>query len=246
MSEIVKTEAFVLSKIDYSDSSNITSLFSREYGKISVIAKGSRNPKSKIGLVIDPPNYIGVVFYKKDSRELQIISSADIIEHYPSIRSDLEKLKYSFAILELVKNLTAENEEHMKLFSGLKRIFYLLNSSNQPTKLLFGRFFIFFLSEIGYEIQIERCVGCGKSSLDDQLLSYSFENGILCAGCKSKYVESYIIDTELFKLLKCLKFNKTVQNFNDILVDNAISFMEKFLKYHVPDFKGIQSLRFYN
>lgn len=245
MSEIIKTEAVVLTKINYSESSNIVSLFTKDYGRISAIVKGGRRPNSKISLIVDPPNYVNVIFYKKESREIQVITGADIVNHYPKLKSDLEKIKYAYAIIELVKNLTPEHEANIKLFRGVIRIFSLFDSSNQPAKIVFGRFFLFFLSVIGYEIQIESCSVCGKSNLEEEQLSYNFENGILCEDCKSNYIEFFGIDRELFNLLKCLKNNIPIQNYDESILNRAILFMERYLKYQVSDFKGLQSLKIF-
>jgi DNA repair protein RecO (recombination protein O) len=76
MSEILKTEAFVLSKLNYGDTSSIVSLYTKDSGKISAIIKGARSPKSKMGMIIDPLNFLEIILYKKDSREVQLISSA--------------------------------------------------------------------------------------------------------------------------------------------------------------------------
>ena len=166
MSEIVKTEAIVLSKVNYGDTSSISSLYTKDHGKLSAIIKGGRNPKSKMGLLIDPVNYLQVVLYKKDTREVQFISSADLVEHFTKIKSDLEKLKYSQAIIELVKKLTIEHEVNEKLFRGVVRILELIESSNEPNEVLFGRFFLFFLKETGFELQLEKCMSCGKTNLN--------------------------------------------------------------------------------
>ncbi|HSP87123.1 MAG TPA: DNA repair protein RecO, partial [Ignavibacteriaceae bacterium] len=68
MSEIIKTEAVVLSKMDYRDSSNILSLYTKDFGKLSVIHKGARSPKSKKGFIAEPLNHLHIIIYKKDSR----------------------------------------------------------------------------------------------------------------------------------------------------------------------------------
>jgi DNA repair protein RecO (recombination protein O) len=246
MSEITKTEAVVLHKIKYGDTSIIVTLFTKDYGKMSAIVKGGRNPKSKLGLVVDAFNHLQIVFYQKESREVQLISSADIISHFPNLKSDLESLKYAQAVLELVKNLTAEHEVNLKLFNGVIRIFSLMDESKESAKVLFARFFIFFLSELGYQLQLETCSGCGKKELAKNELSYNYELGIFCTDCRMNIVESFCINAELFNVLICLKFNKTISNMSFNLVDNAISFMEKHLKHHVPDFKGIQSISLFN
>ncbi|MGA8264493.1 MAG: DNA repair protein RecO [Ignavibacteriaceae bacterium] len=246
MSEILKTESVVLSKLNYGDTSLIVSLFTKEMGKISAILKGARSPKSKIGMKIDPINYVEVVFYNKDTRDLQIISSADLLEHYSKIKEDLEKLKYAYSVIELVKNLTPEHEQNVRLFNGIVRILSLFESSGDSPNLIFARFFLFFLHEIGYEVQLEKCMSCGLTDLDGLQLSYNFSTGLLCDRCKSDYLESFAINLELFNCLKGLKTNKKLlERVNSQIVDRAIFFMEKYLMYHLSDFKGIQSLKLF-
>jgi DNA repair protein RecO (recombination protein O) len=245
MSEIVKTEAVVLSKLNYGDTSCIASFYTREYGKLSAILKGGRNPKSKMGIVIDPLNHLQLVLYKKDSREIQLISGADIISHFSRIKDDFNKLKYSQAILELIKKLTPDHEVNERLFRGTIRILGLMEASNEPDEVLFGRFFMFFLKESGFELQFEKCTSCGRTSLENSELSYNMEMGILCSNCSGEYVESFRINSELFDYLFCLKHSKQTKTMNFQTVEKAVVFMEKYLMYHFPEFKGIQSLQLF-
>ncbi len=118
MSDIIKTEAVVLSKINYGDTSSIVSLYTESDGKLSAIVKGGRGPKSKIGKIIDPLNHLQVIIYKKTTRDVQILSDANLISHFVNIKEDLDATKYSFAIIELVKNLTVGTR--IKSISSLK------------------------------------------------------------------------------------------------------------------------------
>lgn len=245
MSEIVKTEAVVLSKINYGDSSSIASLFTEDYGKLSVIVKGARSPKSKYGRVVDPLNYLSVVLYKKESREIQLLSQADIIEHYSKIKDDLNKLSYAYAVVELVKNLLAEHETNKKIFKAIIKILGRFSLSEEKPEITFGRFFIFFLKEIGYEIQTDSCSVCGKNSFTSNIY-YNFDKGLICAECRKSAVDNYEINLELLKYLICLKTNESVSNFSNLTLKKAISFMESHLKYQVPDFKGISSIKLLN
>ena len=66
MSEIIKTEAVVLSKLNYGDTSLIISVLTELCGKMSVIIKGGRNPKSKMGVIADPRTIMfRLLFIKK-------------------------------------------------------------------------------------------------------------------------------------------------------------------------------------
>ena len=243
MSEIIKTEAVVLSKINYRDSSIIASLYSKDSGKMSVILKGGRSPKSKMGMMVDPLNHLEIVFYKKESRDVQILSGAEIIAHFHHLKEDLERLKYSYAVIELVKNLSPENEPNVKIFKGIVRILSLFDSSDERPEILFGRFFLFFIEEVGYELQLFKCSVCGKDDLISKILGYNYDRGLLCENCKAENINNCEINPELFDYLHCLKTNKSIQSENNITIKNASNFFENYLKYHIPDFKGIQSFK---
>ena len=216
MSKIIKTEAVVLSKLNYGDSSSIVTLFTKEYGKLSVMLKGGRNPKSKISLIVDPINYLEVIFYNNPSRDLQILSSADFKAHFNKIKEDLDKLKYAHSVIELVKNLSVEHEANKKLFSGIVRILELIDEGKENPAVSFGRFFLFFLKELGYE----------------------FQPGI-------NNIENITINSELFIYFNCLKKNENPGNVSPVIINGAITFLENYLRYHVSDFKGLQSLNMF-
>ena len=216
MSKIIKTEAVVLSKLNYGDSSSIVTLFTKEYGKLSAMLKGGRNPKSKLSLIVDPINYLEVIFYNNPSRDLQILSSADIKAHFPKIKDDLDKLKYAHSVIELVKNLSVEHEVNKKLFSGIIRILELMGEGKENPAVSFGRFFLFFLKELGYEFQLE-----------------------------TNYLENITINPELFHYFNCLKKNESPGVVNPAIINGAVTFLENYLKYHVSDFKGLQSLNMF-
>ncbi len=243
MTGIIKTEAVVLSKIDYSNSSKIVHLYTKEFGKISAIVKAGRSSKSKIGMMVDPPNYLNIIIYKKDTREIQLLSNADIISHYPKLKEDFDKLKYCYAILELLNNLTSENESNEKMFRGVIKILSLFNEGKEIPGILFGRFFLFFLKEIGYELIIDNCTFCGKKNLPAGDYAFNFHLGVLCDECRKEHIESFQLNKELFNYLFCLKNNDFADNVSLQTIERAIQFLEKYLKAHIPDFKGINAIK---
>ncbi len=245
MSEILKTEAVVLSKMNYGDSSSIVSLFTEDYGKISLIVKGSRSPKSKYGKIVDPLNYLSIVFYKKESREIQLLSQADLIEHYQRIKSDIDRIKYALAVIELIKYILADSEVNKKIFKGTVRILNILNTGDESPEISFGRFFLFILKETGFEVQLNTCSVCGKAKFNGNLF-YNFEKGLICGECRKTVVDIYDINLELLEYLICLKSNESADRFSNLIRRKAINFMESHLKYHLPDFKGLSSIKLFN
>lgn len=242
MSEIIKTEAIVLSKINYSESSLIVSLYTLNNGLISVILKGGRRPKSKIASVVDVLNHIQAIIYKKETREVQLLSSADLISHFPKIKSDLNSLQYAYATCELIKTLLAEHEVNEKIFNGLVRILTLMNNKQEHPAILFGRFFIFFLKEIGYELNLETCEVCAKPLTLELKPSLFSNEGFICINCKETNLNSRESDSELFNYLFCLKNKKNNFSNNEKLFQSGIQFLISYSKNHIETFKGLNSL----
>lgn len=243
MSEIIKIEAFVLKKINFSNTSKIVTLYSNDFGKISAIIKGGRAKNSKVGIVVDQLNLVKLVLYKKDNRDIQLISDAELLFFYPEIKKDFEKLKYACAIFEILDLLTVENESNQKLFSGIKRIMELLNSFEETPSNLFCKFFLFFIKELGYAIQFEKCSVCYKEIKNEIGLGYNFEKGIICSSCSIENIISSSLFGELFDYLNCLKSKNKLSNFDPKIISKAIGFLENFIKFHIPEFKGLNSLK---
>lgn len=245
MSQIIKTEAIVLSKMNYSDSSIIVTLYTEKNGKVSVIVKGARSPKSKLSRVIDALNRIEVIYYKKLNRELQIVSSADLISYYPKTKSDLESTKFAFAVLELVRNLTVEDESNERLYKGLVKILDHFENRKEKPSILFSRFFMFIISESGYELLIDKCGICGSDLKMDSIAGYNYSTGFICDECFASHSGFEKISSELFKFLFCLKNRKLLNGLSDKTINEGNSFLERYVREHIPDFKGLQSLSLY-
>lgn len=242
MSELTKTRAFVLKKIDFGDTSKIAQFYTEDFGKISAIVKGARTPNSRIGKLIDTFNHLQIILYKKENRDIQLISDVDLIDHYLTIKEDFDRMKYSNAVLELISYLTVEHDHNSRLYKGSIRIFELLNDCNRDPHLNFAKYFIFFIKEIGYEFPVNRCSICGKVLKGNNSVSYNFENGIMCFDCKKDRLVNIDFSEELFNLLFCLSTKKNDIKYSKKNIEQIIILLEKFIKYNIPEFKGLRSL----
>lgn len=243
MSEIIKTRAIVLRKIDYGDSSRIAQFYTEDFGKLSAIIKGAKSPKSKIGMMIDTMNLLQLVLYKKESREVQMVSDVDLIKHHKNIRDDFEKYKYASAVIELLSNMTHENDHNMRLFDGTVRILELLDESKNKLLFLFVKYFFFFLKEIGYEFQLKHCNVCQREIQNTEPVSYNYETGLMCSDCRKDRLSNFDFSEELFNLLTCLNSKANDVRYKDEDLIFIVKMLEKFLMYNVHEFKGLKSLK---
>lgn len=243
MSEIVKTRAIVLRRLDFGDTSRIAHFFTEEFGKLSAMVKGAKSPKSKTGLAIDLLNVVELVLYKKETREVQLVSQVDLIKHFPSIRDNFEKYKFASAVIELLSTIIIESESHPKLFEGSVKILSLIDSSIENPKLLFAKYFFFFLKELGYEFQYERCNICGREISRGEQASFNFEAGLICTDCRADRLTNFNFREELFDLIFCLNQKKSLCSFEEEDLDTVLVLLEKFLAYNIGEFKGLKSLK---
>ncbi len=246
MSEIKKTSGIIIRKIPFSDSSLILTLYSREYGKLSLIQKGAlRQGKNKIGSKIDTLNHIEAVIYYKTDRDIQLIKEVELVNYYPSIKGNLEKLKYCSAIAELLNFFIMENYENEELFQGTLKILSRFEySSTDDEAELFIRYLLFFIRHTGFEINFKKCGICNNDIGDDfEIIDFNFEKGFICNDCSQNSFHSFQFSKELFKIITCLNSKKEIYSIKEL--NNIIKFLEQYLRYHVPEFSGLKSLKMF-
>jgi DNA repair protein RecO (recombination protein O) len=242
MSAIQKTEAVVLSVLKYSDSSKIASLYTKRSGRISVIVKGGRTRTSAAGRAIDPLNHVEAVYYTKDTREIQTLSSADIINYFPRVKSNYDGLKYALAIAELVNSLLLEHEQNTLLFDGLVRILNRIESAIELPLISYVRFYLFLLGELGFELSVTSCSACHRA-FDTQSVEFSVEKGLLCEKCINTSRVTVQVNAELFSVLTCLKKGNLIASERLNRVIEWQSLLEKFAEYHIPGYKRLNALK---
>ena len=243
MSGILKTEGIVLSVIDYGDTSKIAGILTKEYGKISVIVKGAKQKASKMGKIIDPLNILNIVFYQKDNRDLQILSEADLIHYYSQLHEDYDKLKYGLASVELINTNIEADEVNIRLYSGLKRILERIALSYDPFPIIsFLRFLMFFIEEMGYEINFDSCNNCHEP-FNQKPMGFSSEIGFICGNCNGGTNSFTRTDTELFALFECLKSGKGLEIIQDSTIQKVFGLLFRYAQYHIPGFRSLNSLK---
>lgn len=124
---IVRTEAVVLRSLEYGETSQIVTLFTRKRGKVGVMAKGARRPNSSFGATLQPMAYTQVVFYYKPTRNLQILSESSHVTSFHRLRSTLQHITIGLRIVELVDALVEEEDPQPDVFSMTVRALRRLN-----------------------------------------------------------------------------------------------------------------------
>ena len=115
----MRTEGIVLREIRYKDSSKILSIYTKEHGKISAMARGAYRPKSGIVASTQLLSYSEYEMY--EGKQFYYINQAHILESFYSIRENMERLSYGYYMLELLDKSIEIDQKSNSLFSLLKK-----------------------------------------------------------------------------------------------------------------------------
>ncbi len=112
-----KTTGIVIKCKDYSETSQLIWLYSKDFGKIKFVAKGSRARTKKFQGKLDLFNIVDVVFYRSIKGDLHTLGECNIAETFSGIRSDLNSLALASYMVELLDAVTPLEDPNIDIFS---------------------------------------------------------------------------------------------------------------------------------
>ncbi|MCH2183292.1 MAG: DNA repair protein RecO [Mariniblastus sp.] len=181
-----KTTAIVLRVVDFSETSSVVTLMTRDFGKITALAKGARRRKSPFEAALDVLAICRVVFLHKKSQSLDLLTEAKLERRFRAASVDLGRLYAAYYIVELLAALTDEDDPHVPLFDLAEDTIIRLDSGTGSPYATLLRFEMHALSILGHSPMLTHCVGCARPrNQPDQRVSFGLnEGGILCRSCR--------------------------------------------------------------
>lgn len=197
-----RTEAIILRRRNFGEADRLLTLYSRDRGKIRVIAKGARKPQSrKTGHV---ELFMRTRFLIAEGRNLDLITQAEMVEAYPAVREDLVRTTYAAYAVELLDNFTPDEDKNPQLYDLLADALRWFAVSAQP--LLVARYYELRLLQLaGFRPQLFQCIGCDEVIAEqDQRFSAEL-GGLLCPGCEAADRHAQPLSAAAVKVLRYLQ-----------------------------------------
>src|SRR5438128_464553 len=102
MTNMEKATALVLRTTDWSETSRIATLWTREFGKVRALAKGGRRLKSNFESALDLLTVCSIVLLRKSSGSLDLLTEAQVVKRFPRLRTNLTALYAAYYLAELL------------------------------------------------------------------------------------------------------------------------------------------------
>ena len=192
----MNTKVIVLKEIPLKEEDKIVVVFSREYGKISVYAKGARKTKSAFLAGTQMLTYSDFSIYKKDN--ISNLSKIEMLDAFMDIKNDYDKLYYAIYFCELIDSLTIEDNPSSSMFDFF--VFTLEKMKKyKDMKFMKSIFELRMMSLSGYTPNVISCQECDRE-LDEDAFFLVNEDGIVCSNCNMKNKGIKISRTTLYTL----------------------------------------------
>lgn len=180
MSRIKKAVGFVIRSLEYGETSKIISALTREAGKISLIAKGARRADSRFGAALELLTLSEFVYYHREG--LKTLSQAAVLETFPELQGDYDRLATALRCTRLVGRILEEDHAEERVFTLFQSLLAALSREDE-LEVFELAFQLKLLGCLGWAPQLDHCAICGKRPGQSW---FSLEKGgLLCGRCRS-------------------------------------------------------------
>ncbi len=247
---ICRSEAIILKTIPYGETSKILTVLSKDFGRLSLMAKGARDTKSKYGGSLELFTHATVIFYERENRDIQYLSDAVVIQPFFKIRDDLSRTYMALAVIEMIQKTSPLGELSDEIFYLLTNILKALNDADKRAMNYWILFMMEFSEKLGFRMNMENCDHY-KHGPDQGRLRFNFDRGQLaCDNChpEDQALAHFRVSHESAATLAQMARSRG-QGISNIAASEKIlremaNLLVKHLQYHIEELKPINSLAF--
>ncbi|MBU1088143.1 MAG: DNA repair protein RecO [Candidatus Omnitrophica bacterium] len=243
---IHKTDAIVLNRRDYRETSYLVSLFTSDFGKIHAQAKGARRKIDKFGSSFSPITHNAIVFYESLKSDLHIVSQADLIEHFPNIDKNVEKFGLASYIIELISAAIPFGEKNREIFDLVMKFLKFLDKNDKINNIA-QIFEIKFLDLSGFKPRLDYCVHCTSQMFTMSKFSYVL-GGLLCEKCYNFDINAHNLMQGTVATIEHIEKTK-LEDLQSFKIISSISveleqILRRFIDFHLGiQFKSLEFLK---
>jgi len=206
-------DGLILSHVDLPNESRIFVILTKELGLISAVANRSKSMKGKIASATDTFVYSHFEFFKGRGKDLYVMDSAEPIEHFYDLRTDLFKLSLAAYLSEITQSLSPRGEQVEGFLRLLLNSLYMLANKKKDEGFVKPLFELRACTMAGFMPDLVCCCECGK--YEDELLLFNIEQGKLyCSHCGKEDAFTYPISLSVLTAMRHIIYSDLKQLFS--------------------------------
>ncbi len=180
-----QSAALVLRVTPWSETSLIANIYTRDFGKLSVLAKGARRPKSPFEAALDLLSICRVVFIPKSADALDILTEAKLQKRFRGGQRELLRLYAGYYVAELLDRLTDKGDRQPEIFELAETTLDSLSDPQADIRAVVLRWELQMLRLVGHLPSWRRCAHCGQLEEPGEWVVFgTLASGVLCHACQ--------------------------------------------------------------
>lgn len=198
-----KTEAIVIRQVDFSESSRVVTFYSRDFGKISSLAKGAKRLKGPFDAALDLLSNCRIVFIRKSSGALHLLTQASMVSRFSPIPTSLNSLYGGYYLADLIYALTEEEDPDSDIFDlTVKALGDLADEKADLAATIVG-FEVGLLQLIGLFPNLQQCSVCSEPiKITGKYAHWVTQGGLLCNNCRKQEYQGKSVSAGSIALLR--------------------------------------------
>ncbi len=218
-----RAEALTLKKALLGESDLLVTLYSREHGKLRVVAKGARKSVSKLVGHLEPLTLVRLSMAQ--GRTLDIVTQAQVLDSFPGLKGDLSAITKGLYVAELTDGFGPEasvNSELYQLAVDVLRGLALKSTNEGASEITLRYFEVHLLRVTGLLPELYRCVECREELVPDRHRFSPNLGGVLCLRCNPTDGHIRPLSLRALKVLRMMH-RSTIEETAGLVTDDALS-----------------------
>ena len=235
-----RDQAVVLRKLDFKEQDRIYTLLTKEHGKVGALAKGVRQPTSRLAAGLELFSRIDVQLAR--GRSLDVVTQVVRLDEH-RLPADLERTARAALIAELADRVTEDRHPMDGIYDLTAAALAELAVEVDPRRAT-AWFLTVALELLGYGPRLDVCASCDRA-LPEQPAAFSPEaGGFLCSGCTA--VGLPFVSVAALKVLRLLARGDVTLyrrlRLSEPLLEELDRVLSTQLEHHLD--RQLRSLRF--
>jgi len=201
---VYKTEAIVLRTMDLGEADRVLTVLTPRLGKLKVIAKGVRRPRSRIGGGLQPFSDVQLVLAV--GRTFDVVTSSSLEDPHLGLRNDLHSTAAAWYVVELADRFVEGAADSHEAFRLLAQALSALDAGADVARGVVARWFeLALLDAVGFRPELSRCLECG-APIEPEGNSFSAAGGgVVCRRCGHAALGARPVSADALKVLRHLQ-----------------------------------------
>ena len=239
-----QADAVVLRRLDYGEADRILTLLTREHGKLSVIAKGSRRARARAANGLDL--FVRSRMMLAKGHNLDVVAQAERFGDVRNICGDLHRTAYACLVAEVADKVLEERHPVDDVFELVVATIERLNAPERPPRAESAWFLMRILDVLGYQPQLLECAGCNEAVPEAAGWFSPLLGGVLCRKCGARDQAGSAVSVNGLKVLRVMAAGDDVLydrlKLSPELLREIEDALEAQLEYHLD--RRLKSLDF--